>query len=209
MALSQQNLMKMYGLTNIGGGLAGLFGDYNSPADAANQYLNQIPGQAGQYLDPYLQAGQQSLGPLQQQYGELLGNPGQKLNQIGGSFQQSPGFKFALEQALGAANRSAAAGGMAGSPMSQQQNMGIATGLANQDFYNWLQGATGLYGKGLEGQQGLAGMGQRTAQSMSDLIAQQLAQQAANKYQETAAKNESSPFGSILGGIGSLLGAFF
>lgn len=208
MALDQQQLMKMLGMGTLGAGLGGLFGGGKNPADAANKYLNQIPGQAGQYLQPWMNAGQNALGPLQEQYNSLLGSPGDKLNKIGESYQQSPGFKFALDQALAAGNRSAAAGGMAGSPAAQQQNMATATGLANQDYNNWMQNALGLFGQGLSGEQGLAQMGQQSGQSMSDLIAQQLAQQAQLSYAGQASKNQSNPWGNILGGIGGLLGAF-
>lgn len=208
MALDQQQLMKMLGMSGIGAGLGGLFGGGKNPADVANKYLNQIPGQAGQYLNPYMQAGQGAMGSLQEQYGGLLDSPGQKLNDIGQNYQQSPGFKFALDQALAAGNRSASAGGMAGSPAAQQQNMQTATGLASQDYNNWMQNALGLYGQGLSGQQGMAQMGQQSAQSMQDMIAQQLAQQAQLGYAGQASKNQSNPWGSILGGLGGLFGAF-
>lgn len=193
------------GLGSAGSGLMGLFGvgQGKSPSGEANKYLNQIPGQTGQFFNPYIDAGKSQLPGLQQQYGDIINNPGGKLNDIGSNFQQSPGFKFALEQALGAANRSAAAGGMAGSPASMQQNMGIATDLGNQDYYNWLNGATGLYGQGLQGSQGLAGMGAQSGNAQANMIAQMLAQQAQNAQAEQKAKNESqgSGWGNILGGI--------
>jgi hypothetical protein len=209
MALDQQQLMKMLGMGTLGAGLGGLFGGGKNPADAANKYLNQIPGQAGQYLQPYMNAGQGALPGLQDQYNSLLGSPGDKLNDIGKNYQQSPGFKFALDQALSAGNRSSAAGGMAGSPAAQQQNMATASGLASQDYNNWMSNALGLYGQGLTGQQGLAQMGQQAGQNMSDLIAQQLAQQAQLGYAGQASKNQSNPWGNILGGLGSLAGIFF
>lgn len=199
------------GMAGIGSGLAGMFGGGKSPSSASNPYLNQIPGQTGQYLNPYFQAGKDQLGQLQGQYGQLMNDPGGKLNDIGSKFQQSPGFKFALEQALGGANRSAAAGGMAGSPANQQQDMELATNLANQDYYNWLGGATGLYGQGLNGSQGLAGMGQQAGQSQSDMIAHMLQQQSQNAFNEQAANNQKKggAFSDILSGAGKFAGAFF
>jgi len=197
----------MAGLGGIGAGIGGLMGlGGSNPADAANGYLGQIPGAVSPYQQPYLQAGQGALNNLQGQYGDLLNNPGGKLNQIGGSFQQSPGFQFALQQALQGSNHAAAAGGMAGTPQHEQQNMQLATQVGNQDYYNWLGQATGLYGAGLQGSQGMAQMGQNSANQMSDYIAQMLAQQGQTAYAGGLNQNQAtgSAFGNVLGGLGTL-----
>lgn len=179
-----------------------------NPANAAMPYLDKIPGQTQQYMQPYFDAGKGALPGLQDQYKQLLGDPGAFMNKIGGSYQQSPGFKFAMQQALQGAGNAAAAGGMAGSPQHQQQNMEVATGLANQDYGNWMQNALGLYGQGLSGQQGMAGMGQQAGQSMADMIAQTLAQQGNLAFQGQAQKNQnqSDLFGNIFKGIGGMAG---
>jgi len=212
MALSQEDLLKMYGYGSFGSGIGSIIGNIfgKSPVDAANKYLNKIPGQAGQYLQPYSQYGQQSLPMLQDQYNSLLGSPGGKLNEIGQNYQQSPGFKFALDQALAAGNRSAAAGGMAGSPAAQAQNMATATGLANQDYNDWMHNALGLYGEGLHGQQGMAEHGQQAGQSMADMISAQLAQQANMAYGQQSAKNQNwgNAFSNIIGSLPFIGGIF-
>lgn len=186
--------------------LSNLFGGKGSnPANAAMPYLNQIPGQTLPYMQPYFNAGTNALNPLQEQYSKLLGDPGALMNKMGESYHQSPGFKSAMEQALMAGNHAAAAGGMAGTPQSQYQQMQMATGLANQDYNNWMANALGLYGSGLSGEQGLAGMGQQAGQSMADMIAQTLAQQGnmafRGKQEQNAQRN------SMLGGLGRLGGA--
>jgi hypothetical protein len=109
--------------------LSNLFGGGKNPADAAMPYLNQIPGQTNQYMQPFFQAGKDALNPLQDQYKNLLGDPGGFMNKIGGSYQQSPGFKAAMEQALTAGNHAAAAGGMSGTPTDQFNQMKMATDL--------------------------------------------------------------------------------
>lgn len=197
------------GAGNIFSSLAGLFNKSTNPADAANGYIGQIPGQTQQYQQPWFQYGQNALPQLQGQYGDLLNNPGGKLNSIGEGFQESPGFKFALQQALEASGHAAAAGGMAGTPQHQQQNMQLATAIGNQDYYNWLGHATGLYNQGLQGEQGLASMGQQSGQNISDMIAQALAQQGQYAYEGEAGKNSAN--NSLFSGLGSglgLLGAF-
>ena len=186
------------------------FNGGKNPADSAMPYLNQIPGQASPYLDPYFQAGKGALNPLQEQYKSLLGDPGGFMNKIGSSYQQSPGFKSAMEQALTAGNHAAAAGGMAGTPQSQYQQMQMATGLANQDYNNWMQNALGLYGQGLTGEQGMAGMGQQAGQSLADMISQTLAQQGNLAFQGSRQQNQNKNdlWGNIFKGAGSLFGAF-
>ncbi len=206
MALDQNQMMKMYGGSMLGGGLMDLFGNKKNPADKANEYLNRIPGEAGKYYEPWRQLGERTIPGMEDEYNKLLGNPGDKLNQIGQNYKQSPGFNFALQQALGASNRGAAAGGMAGSPASQQQNMQIGSDLASQDYNNWMQNALGLYNQGLGGKQDFMHMGQNSSNNMADMIQQMLAQQAAYGYQGQASKNQSNPWGNILGG---LAGMFF
>ena len=208
MALTQQQLQQMLGkgtgAAALGSGVAGLFGSGSNPADKANQYINQIPGQTNQYFDPYNKAGQSQIPGLQEQYGKGMNDPGGLLNSIGANYKQSPGFQFALEQALKGGNNAAAAGGMAGSPAHEQENMGIASGLASKDYNDWLQQATGLYGNALTGSQGMANQGQQAGQSQADMIAQALAQQGNYAYEGQASKNASNPWGNILGGAGML-----
>lgn len=207
----------MYGL---GGGMLGagagalmsqLFGNQQDPAGAANQYLNQIPGAVSPYYQPYMQAGTQALGNLQGQYSNLLSDPGGMLNKMGMSYHQSPGFQFALQQAMQGAGHSAAAGGMAGSPMAQQQSQQIGTQLGNQDYYNWLDKARSMYGAGLQGEQGMAGGGLEAGTNMARLIQAQMGMQAALAYQQAQAKNKAQGdiWGDIGGGLGAIAGAYF
>jgi hypothetical protein len=189
--------------------LSNLFHGGRNSANAAMPYLNQIPGQTQPYQQPFFNAGTSQLPLQQNEYNSLINNPGGKLNQIGQSFHESPGFQFALQQALQGGGHAAAAGGMAGSPQHEQQNMGLATDLANQDYYNYLNGATGLYNAGLNGGQQLVQGGQQAGQNMSDTIAQQLAQQGnlAFQGQQQQNQNQSDLFGNIFHGVGAL-GAF-
>lgn len=187
------------------GFLSNLFGGGKNPSNAAMPYLQQIPGQTQQYQQPYFNAGTNALPHLQEHYNSILGNPGGKLNEIGQNYQQSPGLHFAIQQALQGAGHAAAAGGMAGSPEHEQQNMALATNLGNQDYNNWLGQATGLYGQGLSGEQGLAGMGQQAGNNISDMIAQALASQAGYGYAGQAAKNQQQS--GLMSNIGKGIGA--
>lgn len=195
------------GIAGIASGLGGLFGHNKNPADATKPYYEQMGREAHNNFNPYIQAGQGAIHPLQEQYSQLLGGPGGKLNQIGMDYKQSPGFQFALDQALGANNRSAAAGGMAGSGQANQNAMATATGLASQDYNNWMQNALGLYGQGLSGQQGMMNQGFNASSQLNDSIQQQLAQQANAAYHGQNYENQNSPWanvGKIAGGAASI-----
>lgn len=196
------------GGASLGAGLGALFGDWSNPADAGMDFMNKIPGQLNKYFDPYIQAGQKALPGLQDQYGKLMNDPGGRLNEIGQGYHQSPGFQFALQQALQGSGHAAAAGGMAGSPQHEQQNMGIATGLADQDYNQWLGNALGMYGKGLSGQQGLYDTGSKAGMSMGENMASVLANQAKLAYEGQNADNQHSEgiWGAIGGGAGALAG---
>ncbi len=177
-----------------------------NPANAGNKYISQIPSQTQGHYQPWEDAGKNMLPQLQDQYGQLMNDPGGKYNQIGESFHQSPGFKFAMEQALNATGNNAAAGGMAGSPAHMQGNQEMATNLANQDYYNYMGGATDLYKQGLNGGQTMSNQGQQAGQSQADMIAQTLAQQGNMAFNEQQQKNQnrSDMFGNIAQGFGGL-----
>lgn len=168
----------------------GAFGHKKDPFAGANEYMNQIPDQMGKYMDPYINAGRGSMDMLQGQYGNLLNDPGGMLNKMGSSYHQSPGFQFALQQALQGSGHAAAAGGMAGTPQHEQQNMQLATNLGNQDYNNYLDRTLGLYGKGLSGEEGMTDRGFNASQNMANQIAQMLAQQAQMKFSSDASRNQ-------------------
>ncbi len=193
-----------------GAGIGAMFGNWQNPADKAMDYYNQIPGLLQQYMSPYINRGNQAGNALQGQYGNLLNDPGGRVNQIGQSYHQSPGFQFALQQALQGANHAAAAGGMAGSPQNQQQDMALATNLANQDYNQWLQNAMGLYGMGMQGEQGMYNTGAAAGIGLGQDIGSVLAQQGNLAYQGQNADNMHSQgeLGAFGSGIGSLLAAF-
>lgn len=188
MAFNMDNFGKASGLAGIGTGLAGLFMGNNNPADAGMGYLDQIPGETHKNLDPWANYGM-----------NLTQHPGERLNEIGQGYHQSPGFQFALQQALQGSGHAAAAGGMAGSPQHEFQNMGIATGLADQDYNKWLENAMGLHNTGYT-------QGQSASTNINDQIIQALAAKSGLAYKGTQAQNESQGniFGNILGGASTL-----
>ncbi len=189
--------------------LSNLLKGGKNPANSAMPYLDQIPGQTKPYFEPYVNRGNEASNLAKEQYDALINRPGQKLNDIGNDFHESPGFKWAMEQALQGTNNLAAAHGMAGSPEHEQQNMTMATNLANQDYNDWLKQATGMYNTGLTGEQHQGDQGLEAGKSLADMIAQTLAQQGNLAFQGQAQKNQnqSNLFGTAAKGLGAAFGA--
>lgn len=171
------------------GGMGGpnygyIYGGTN-PYDAASQYLNQMPGNIHKYFDPYVGMGNQLRGSLQDQLGQMVNNPNQLLNKFGSDYQQSPGYQFQVNQALGSANRAAAAGGMLGSPAEQVGVSGVVNNLANQDYQQYLNNVMGIYNNGLSGQMGLENQG---FQATGDLVG------GLNNYLASMAQNQQAKY---------------
>lgn len=201
-------------LGGIGAGLGALggyfFGGGQSPYEAASPYIEGIPGILGQYYDPYVQAGQQALPTLQEQYGRLISDPGGVMGGIGAGFQESPGYQFAVEQAQKASGQAAAAGGMVGSPQQQQEISETITGLANQDYYNYLSRAMGMYGQGLSGMGGLGQMGYEASTGLGQNLANVAMTQAnlAGGQAEMERQQEQGMWGTLGGLAGGIAGMF-
>lgn len=232
------------GMINPGtlGMFAGMFGGGNAQngnaqqysAAAAMPYLNHIGEQMPQYFQPYINGGNHAWGELTNQYdnllnerpqvqgayNQLINDPTSVMNKIGSTFQQSPGYQYEVNQALGAANRAAAAGGMVGSPAEQQGVANTVNGMANQDYYNYLnhglamyntglQGANNLYGMGLQGNMDMSRMGLSASNSLTDDLMSQYLSQASDAYAGGANGGGDQGGGSGMGGIfsGALSGA--
>lgn len=200
------------GIASAAGGLFGMFGKKNkNPADAANGYLDQIPGQVNPYYQPYMDAGKGALNTLQGQYGNLLNNTGDVYNKLAGGYKESPGYQFALKQALGAGQNSSAAGGMLGTPADQQQQMGIAQDLSSKDFGNYMQNQMGLYGAGLSGMGNINQMGFDASTGYGNMLGSILGQKAQNAFSGQAGMNQGRQqnMNDIFGGIGGAASGYF
>lgn len=200
-----ENSWGMHGIDNMMDP-GGFFQTPPNPADAGMPYLNQALQQLPGYFQSYINAGNSALPQLQQQYGQLLNNPGAVMGKIGSGFQQSPGYQFQVNQSLGAANRASAAGGMAGSPMEQQNIAGTVNGLANQDYYNYLNHGMSMYGMGLQGMGDLAHMGYGASSNLGEDMTNAMMSQANLAYAGQANQNQAKGgmFGNLLGAAGTV-----
>lgn len=203
MAFDLGTLMKGSGLAGGLGGLAGLFGfgpKQQNPSDAANQYINQIPGQAKPYYQPYMDAGNQSMQQLMQMLGQ---NPSDIYNTLGAGYKESPGYQHALKEAMQAQGNASARGGMLGTPQDQQLAAETGANAANKDFDNYMQQVLGLNTQKMQGLGQMTGIGYGASTGYGNLLSNVLGQQGANAYQgqkgqnETQSQNWSNIFNAI------------
>lgn len=178
---------------------------FPSPSSAATSAVSQqdVQNLINQYYAPYSEAGARALPTLEEQYMMLLNDPAAVNQMLASGFQTSPGYQFQMDQAMMAANQANAAGGMAGTPAHQQQAMGYATGLANQDYYNYLNQMTGLYNTGLSTAGNINQMGYNANAASANLMSDYLAALMGLEYASQASQNRatSSLLGGMLGGI--------
>lgn len=165
---------------------------YENPANAAMPYFDEIQGEITPYYQPYIGAGTDSLAALMGQYKQLLSDPGALMNRFGQSFQQGPGYKFAYDQAMNAINNAASSGGMLGSPSHQMEAGNMATGLANQDYYNFIGNILKMYQQGLLGSENIAGMGYGASNELAQSIANVNMNKANMAYLGRANENQAN-----------------
>ena len=170
-----------------------------NPARGATDYLSQIQPQVTPYFQPYIDAGQQALPQWAQQTQQLTTSPGEMQNQFGQAFQASPGYQYNVNQATDAAKSMAAASGQAGSPAVQQALAEQISGMAAQDYNNWMNNTLGLYNQGYGGLQNQSQMGLTAGSNLSNILSQALNAQAQADF--AGAQQQSQNAGGLLGGL--------
>lgn len=206
-------LSMLPGALSAAGGLFSLFGNKKksaAPMNAANPYLNQIPGAMKPYYQPYMDAGSDALNKTKGEYESLIGDPTAKYNKFAEGYKESPGYKARLEEAMREITNAQAAGGMAGSGQHQQYAADKALDLHEKDFEDYMNHVMGLYGAGLGGEQGLENQGFSANTDYANMLANIYGQKAGMAYEGANAKNtgESQGWNNIFGGLGSALGGY-
>lgn len=197
------------GLGGLAGGIAGLFGGgkKNNPYSGGGKYFDQIQDIIKQYSDPYVNAGRGAMGGTQGVYDQMRDDPGGYYNKLGAGYKESPGYQFKLKNALQAGSNAQAAGGMAGSPQHEQQNMGIANDIASQDFNEYMNQIMGINKGGLEGEENTINRGFNAGQNATNNLGTNLGQKNAwNAGQKNwNNENRNSSWGQIGKGIGQIV----
>ena len=106
----------------------------------------------------------------------------------------------------------AAAGGIAGTPLDQMNQAEGIQGLMSKDMQQYLQNALGVFNTGLSGEEGVATRGYDASGKLTDAVGGALNQQGGLAFQDAQQKNKNkgdmwSMFGKALGaGVGGLTG---
>jgi hypothetical protein len=191
--------------------LSQLFRGGKDPSKAAQPYLNQIPGVGHQYYDPYITAGQNAGNRTQTEYEGLINDPVALINKIMEQYKTSDAYGFKKDQLLRQMGATSAAGGFAGTKDDQLAQAEGVQGLLSQDMEEFLAHALGLYGTGLQGEEGIANRGFESSKNLADLLGGALNQQAGLAFQGQQQKNanKQSIFSSLAKALGQGAGAIY
>lgn len=159
-----------------------------SPEDAANKYLEQIPQQGKQYYNPFIERGARSGNILEGEYGKLL-QPTSFIDEIMKHYSTSPGAQYQGDKLTRGIGATAAAGGFAGTPEHQREYGETAHKIMSDDMQQYLQNALGVYGKGLSGNEHFFDTGYNASSSLADLIGGTLSSQGTLGFKAASDRN--------------------
>lgn len=152
---------------------------------AASQQTSDATQQAINFSAPYREGGLAD-------YNALRAN-------VGHSFRASPGYQFAREEGIRAIDQAAGARGLLGSGARLRELTRYGTGVANQEYGNWLSRL-----------QSLAGVGQ-AASGQAASLAQQGGQNQANftlAGGQAQAQGTTGVANALLGGLNQGVGLY-
>lgn len=190
--------------------LDSIFGKRSNPMDEANKYLGQIPGTGHEFYDPYINQGRGASNRLGSEYENMLNDPTGFIDNIMKNYKTSEGYNFQKDQLTKELGNTAAAGGIAGTPLDQMnQGKGIQ-GLLSQDMQQYLQNALGIHTQGLGGEEGIANKGFGASGSLADLLGNALNQQGGLAFQNSQQNNSnrSAMISALVKALGGAAGAF-
>lgn len=129
--------------------------------DLREQYLGGIDR-----LNPWASAGTKALGTYQDSLG-LNGQQG--YDNTVATFQNSPGFKYAVDQATDAVARKASSLGALGSGNTMQAISDRAQNMQNQEYGNWQSQLQGLSDRGQQAATAQSGLQGQLGSSLGSL----------------------------------------
>jgi hypothetical protein len=132
---------------------------------AANDVYSQQQVQLQQnqaFLNPYNQAGTGAVNTLN----DLL------VNRNMGAFQASPGYQFRLNEGINSLNRLANARGQLFSGNQAKEVANYSSGLASEEFQNYINQLMGLTNTGLSAATNQANLGGQAAPGLGELALQ-------------------------------------
>jgi hypothetical protein len=152
---------------------------------AASQQSNDATMRALEYSAPYRAGGEADYNALRAQ--------------VGHNFQVSPGYTFARQAGINAIDQAASARGLVGSGARLRELTRYGTGVANQEYGNWLSRL-----------QSLAGVGQAASGQAASLAQQGGQQQAGYTLAggQAQAQGTTGVANALLGGLNQGIGLY-
>lgn len=194
----------MMGGMGLGQSLGSLFSNSGAPYEDAMSQYRQYENKAQNVQNPFFQAGQQGMGHFQN-WLQGMQDPSGFINHLMGQYQESPWAHYQQQQAQRAGMNEASANGLAGSTPMMQQMQQNAAGISSQDMQNWLGQVLGINNQYGAGQQQLMGMGQNSANALTNMYGQMGQNMGEAAYGREAGKQQDRSNG--WSGLGNLAGA--
>ncbi len=160
-----------------------------NPADAAKEYSDKIPGIGHDAYDPYINQGREASNQTNAAYDELMKDPTGFINKLMEHYKTSEGYNFQKNALTSELGNTAAAGGIAGTPLDQMNQGAGVQGLLSKDMQQFLQNALGVYGTGLTGKEGIATRGFSASGSLADILGGAANQDANRAFQGQSQQN--------------------
>jgi len=183
--------------------LYGLFGDAGAPYHDAGKELDKYLPQAQQYQQPFYDAGKNAI-PEFQKWLQGMQNPSQFINNAMSQYQESPYAQNLQRQSRQAGMNAASASGLTGSTPFSQQMQQNAGNIASGDMNQWLQNVLGVNSQYGAGQAGMVGMGQHSADELTNIMNEYMQNKAAMAYGQGSA--EQGQTGSLFSGLSGFFG---
>lgn len=177
-----------------------LFGKDKSMS-ASNPYFEKSEAAMKQYMQPFVDYGWGFSPSLQSNYNNLVNDPAAMLEMFMSGYEPSKAYQMQQDRMGQAAANSAAAGGFRGAPLEQATQQEITQGLLSQDMQKYLSNVLGLYGTGLQGQQGMFNTGFNASSGLSSDLANLYGSQGSMAYNNAMQQRAAAQglFGSLLG----------
>lgn len=182
-----------------------LLGGGGGSGNAGMGSLNQIPGMAQGYLNPYTEEGRKAYNSLLDQYSnisdtninqfpatynKMAKDPATFLNDLMKGYEPSRGYNYQQNKMLGAARNSAASGGFAGTQYDQASQADLIRDLLGSDMGEYLKNVMGIQNSGLAGEErrlenrgralgGMVNMGSNAAHDLANILGTNLSERAA------------------------------
>ena len=167
-----------------------IFGGKSNPMGEANNYLNQIPGVAHAGYDPYVNEGRDASGKTKSTYESLMSDPQGFIDSLLKNYKNSEGYNFQKGELTKELGNAAASGGIAGTPLDQQNQGQAIQGLLSKDMQQYLENALGVFGKGLAGEEGIATRGYDASGKLTDTLGTTLGSQASSAFNNAQQNNK-------------------